>query len=125
MKIKLSPAYLIAFFSLLFFTNELRGWAHVFVAQLISGCWGTKNFDTWTLCSHAEAPGKLIALAWLAGPFVAYIILWTGRWLMDEKKSPATRSLGFSMVFAALPFAGILAAARGSGDETTALRGLF
>jgi hypothetical protein len=122
MKIKISVAYLISFFALIFVIHELQDWMHVMVGEWICGCWGTKGFDAWTMCDHSEVSGSILAFVWLAGPIVIYTIIWIAWGIMESKRSTATWSVGFSLLFATLPLGHILAAARGASDETFALR---
>jgi hypothetical protein len=125
MKLKLSPGYILSFLSLVFLVHELHDWAHVISARVICGCWGIRAFDYWTYCSHCDVEKEIQALAWFAGPVVTYLVIWTGWWLMDPRSSPKRKSLGFSLLFSALPFVRILAAAVGGGDETLGLRQVF
>ncbi|MDR3713435.1 MAG: hypothetical protein P4L51_11500 [Puia sp.] len=125
MKLKLTPAYVLSFLSLVFLVHELHDWAHVIAARFICGCWGLRTFDYWTFCAHCNTDPEFQALAWFAGPAVSYIVVWTGWWLMDPRSSPKRKSLGFSLLFSALPFTRILAAAVGGGDETLGLRQIF
>ena len=125
MKIKFSAVYLLAFLSMLFLIHELHDWAHVFVAQWITGCWGTKAFDSWTFCDLHDISGNIGVLVLLAGPLITYIFIWVAWALLGSTNSSSKKSLGFSMLFASLPFARIFAAARGGSDETSALRQLF
>jgi hypothetical protein len=125
MKIKFSVTYLAGFLSLLFLIQELHDWAHVLAAEWICGCWGTKTFDNWTFCENCEASGSILALAWLAGPALTYILVWISWSLMSRKHSAGTRSFGFSLLFAANPFANIVAAFRGGGDITSSMRMLY
>ncbi len=125
MKLKLSPGYVLSFLSLVFLVHELHDWAHVIAARDICGCWGTRAFDYWTYCSHCNAETEYQAMAWFAGPVVTYIVIWIGWWLMNPRSSPKRKSLGFSLLFSALPIVRILAAAVGGGDETFGLRQIF
>ena len=125
MKINFSVTYLIAFLAMLFLIQELHDWAHVSVAEWICGCWGTKTFDSWTTCEHCEASGNILVLAWLAGPALSFLLIWIAWSLMSRRHSSGTRSFGFSLLFAANPFANILAASAGGGDITMSMRTLY
>jgi len=125
MKIKFSPAYIPAFLSLLFLTQECHDWAHVIWARIICGCWGTKAFDSWSICNNCQASAQLQVLIWLAGPAATYIIISLAWWLMQKRNSAEQKSFGFALLFSAVPFVRILAALAGGTDETYALRQLF
>ena len=125
MKIKLTVLYVLSFFSLVFLVHELHDWAHVLVARALCGCWGTRAFDAWTPCLYCRASSRELVLSWVAGPLVNYIFIWTGWLFMDPQLELDRRCLGFSLVFAALPFPRLLGALAGGGDETTSLRLFF
>jgi hypothetical protein len=125
MGIRITGRYLLGFLALIFFVHECHDWAHFIAARIICDCWGLKSFDNWTLCSDCTASSHLQVWIWFAGPLVTYFIVWLGWWLMSRDKTTSQQSLGFCLVFAAIPFARILAAATGGGDETFGLRQLF
>ncbi len=110
---------------MVFLIHELRDWASVLMSQNVTGCWGTKTFGAWTMCDHSEVSGNVLAFAWLAGPFISYLILWIGYGIIESRKSVSLRSVGFSLMFATLPLKQILAAIRGNSDETNAVREFF
>jgi hypothetical protein len=125
MKLKLTPIYLVSFLTLVFGIHELHDWAHALTARLVCTCWGTREFDFWTFCPGCTASSGLRALAWLAGPLISYIMIWTSWTLMHPENPLHKKALGFSLLFASLPFLRILAALAGGGDETASLRLLF
>lgn len=125
MKVKLTPAYLLAFFSLVFLIHEIHDWAHFILSATYCGCLGNRAFDSWSVCNTCVTSSSAFALATLAGPMVNYIMIWSGWALMHPENTPEKQSVGFSMVFAALPFTRIMASLAGGGDETWALRQLF
>jgi hypothetical protein len=125
MKIKFSVAYLLSFLVLVFLVQELQDWMHVIVGEWICGCWGIKTFNAWTMCEHSEVSGNILAFVWLAGPLLIYILTWIAWSILESKKTTSSWSIGFSLLFATLPLGRILAAARGSSDETNAMRELF
>ena len=92
MKIKFSISFFIAFLSLLFLVQELHDWTHVLTAFWLCGCFGTKAFDSWSLCDHCEVAGNVLVLVYLAGPVINYIMIWVARSLMSRKQSATTRS---------------------------------
>jgi len=125
MKIKLTPSYLLGFFALAFLIHEIHDWAHFILSATYCGCLGSRAFDSWSVCGTCVTSGSALALAILAGPLVNYILIWSGWALMHPENAPEKQSIGFTMVFAALPFPRIMGALAGGGDETWALRQLF
>ena len=125
MKVKLTPAYLIGFFALVFLIHEIHDWAHFFLSATYCGCLGNRAFDSWSVCNTCVTSTSALALATLAGPLVNYVIIWSGWALMYPENPPEKQSVGFSLVFAAMPFPRIMGALTGGGDETGALRQLF
>ncbi|PWT77136.1 MAG: hypothetical protein C5B59_04850 [Bacteroidetes bacterium] len=105
--------------------HECHDWAHFLFARIICGCWGTKGFDTWTVCASCQALPRFQPYLYFVGPLITYIIIWIGFGQLNPKNRPTKRSLGFALVFAGIPFVRILAAAVGGGDETYGLRLLF
>jgi len=125
MRIKFTAVFLLGFIALIFFIHECHDWAHFISGRLICGCWGTKNFDNWTLSKDCNVSSRAQVLVWFAGPAVTYLIIWLSWGMMAKKKSSTVQSLGFSLLFAANPLVRILAAAAGGSDETFGLRQLF
>ena len=125
MKVKLTPIYLLGFFSLVFLIHEIHDWAHFILSATYCGCMGYRAFDSWSVCITCATSASAFALATLVGPLVNYIVIWSGWALMHPENPSEKQSIGFSMVFAALPFPRIMGALAGGGDETSALRQLF
>ena len=125
MKLKPGLLYLLAFFSLVFFIHEIHDWAHVIAAKFYCKYWGSRAFDIWAPSPVCKITTTQLAFCSLAGPVVNYIFLWMGWSLLSPQNELDRRTLGFSLVFAALPFPRLLAAAKGGGDETTGLHQLF
>lgn len=126
MKIKLTPAYVLSFFVLAFLIHEIHDWIHVFVAKGVTGCWGSKAFDLWNICTKKGpiSPRDNFMIT-IAGPLFNWLVICWGWELMSPENEIHQKSLGFSLVFASLPFPRILAAFVGGGDETNSLRMLF
>jgi len=125
MKVKLTPLSFLSFFCLVFLIHELHDWAHFLTAASFCGCLGNRAFDSWTPCVLCNASTGGLALATLAGPLVNTFILWSGWMMMHPDNPPEKQSVGYCMVFAALPLPRIMAALGGGGDDTFALRQLF
>jgi len=125
MKVKLTPSYVLGFFSLVFLIHEIHDWAHFILSATYCGCLGNRAFDSWSVCTTCVTSSSALALSTLVGPLVNYIMIWSGWALMHPENPQEKQSIGFSMVFAALPFPRIMGALAGGGDETSALRQLF
>jgi len=115
MRIKLSFSYSICFLLLLIVMMELHEIIHITVGYIICGCWGNRDFNFWALCDTCNNP-SLSWLATLAGPVFSFSMMWWGRSLLSAKKAP-TKALGFSLIFANIPFGRITEVMKGSGDE--------
>jgi hypothetical protein len=125
MKVKLTPLSVLSFFCLVFLIHEVHDWAHFLTAASFCGCLGNRAFDYWAPCTLCTASTGGLALVTLAGPLVNTIILWSGWMMMHPDNPPEKQSVGYCMVFAALPLPPIMAALAGGGDITWALRQLF
>ena len=125
MRIRFTGKYLLAFLALIFLIHEAHAWAHFIMGRLICGCWGIKSFDNWTLCNHCNASTHSQVWIWFAGPVITYIVIWISWWLLNRKRDSPQKSVGFSLLFATIPFVRILAAMAGGSDETYGLRQLF
>ncbi|WP_223652047.1 hypothetical protein [Hymenobacter psoromatis] len=122
MRITLTWRSLAAFIALLFVAGETHELVHTGLGRLLCGCWGTRNFNVWSLCeSCAHKPLQNLA-ATLAGPLFSFALMWAGYFLLAPRHSVGYRSLGFALVFANIPFARILGAVfMGGNDEVYAL----
>ncbi|TFW13758.1 hypothetical protein E4L96_19290 [Massilia arenosa] len=112
MQVKLGWKFIFAFFALNGVVSELHEQAHITTGRVITGCYGPRDFNVWESC--AANADVLPWAAPLAGPLFSYLVMWLGVWLL---RAAGTRSLGLALVFAPLPFARILTAAMGGGDE--------
>lgn len=122
MKITFTWRTLAAFVALLFCSAEAHELVHTGLGRLLCGCWGTRDFNVWSLCTAcAHKPLQNLA-ATLSGPVFSFALMWVGYRLMGPGRSPARWSLGFALVFANIPFARILGAVfMGGNDEVYAL----
>lgn len=116
MKINLSFKYVIAFLSLLFVMHELHEIAHTSIGRIICGCWGKRDFNVWELCEGCSKEHPISILATIAGPLFSFIMIFLGAWLLKKQKLNF-KSLGFSLIFANMPFGRLLSAILSSGDE--------
>lgn len=122
MKILFTWRSLAAFLALLFCLAEAHELVHTGLGRLLCGCWGTRDFNVWSLCATcANKPLPNLA-ATLSGPLFSFALMWVGYWLMAAGRPAASWSLGFALVFANIPFARILGAVfMGGNDEVYAL----
>lgn len=121
MKIKLTLHYVIAFLALTFVMHEAHEIVHTSVGRLICGCWGQRDFNAWGICENCSERNALANLATFAGPLFTFSMIWMGAFLISQQRTDKQKALGFSLIFANLPFARILTAALGSGDEVWGL----
>jgi hypothetical protein len=122
MKLKVTPLYILSFLCLVFLVHEVHDWAHALVARLICDCWGSRIFDGWDFCAGCSVSSGEQALPTIAGPIINFVLLWIG-WGRLHPDSPAEdKSWGIALIFAALPWNILLAAASGGGDLTSAMR---
>jgi hypothetical protein len=115
MELKIGWKYLVGFLALNGVISELHEQAHITTGRLITGCYGERDFNTWQGCS--EGSQALPFAAPLAGPLLSYAVMWIGAWLLARSATAAGRSIGFSLIFAPLPFARVFTAVMGGGDE--------
>ena len=122
MKLTLTWRSAAAFVALLFFMAEAHELVHTGLGRLLCGCWGTRDFNVWSLCASCATghPGQQFAATY-AGPLFTFAMGWWGYFLLDPRHPVAHRSLGFALVFANIPFVRILGALMGGQDEVYAL----
>lgn len=124
LNIKITWKYLLAFFALTIVCGELHEQIHIQTGRLICGGYGERDFNAWRTAADCAAPAWAF-LATLVGPLWSYAVMWTGAFLLIRAKSVAYKTIGFSLVFAPLPFARIFTAMIGGGDEKVVLRVFF
>lgn len=124
MKLKITAKYAIAFLSLLFIMSELHEIVHTSVGRLICGAWGKRDFNSWAVCESCET-NSLVWLSTLAGPVFTFIMIWIGASKLDASKSIRQKSLGFSLIFANLPFGRLFNPMVKSGDEQNLVNLIF
>lgn len=120
MNINLSFKFVIAFLALLFVMHEAHEIVHTTVGWLICGDWGLRDFNVWGLHEGCSESKPISILATFAGPAFSFAMMWWGAF-MTNNISIGRKSLGFALIFANMPFARILTASFGSGDEVYAL----
>lgn len=124
MQIKLSFSYIIVFLLLTVVMLELHEIVHISVGRTICGCWGTRDFNVWSLCEGCDNNQPFSWMATLVGPLFSFTLMWIGMfWLSCPKAN--MRSLGFSLIFANIPFGRISQAMKGAGDEMVVTKHLL
>lgn len=113
----------IAFLALLFVHNELHEIAHTGVGRVICGAWGPRNFNTWRVACQEITP--VLVFVPIAGLAFTYGLMWIGCYLLRPEYSVTRQSVGFCLIFAAMPFGRIYTVAQSAGDEMVVLRGIF
>ena len=113
----------VAFVALLFVHNEIHEIAHTAVGRAICGAWGPRNFNSWQVACQEIRP-ELIFVP-IAGLGFTYGLMWIGYYLLRQKESVTTQSVGLCLIFAAMPFGRIYTVAQSAGDEMVLLRGVF
>ncbi|MVM33443.1 hypothetical protein GO755_25630 [Spirosoma sp. HMF4905] len=121
MHIKLSFSYVLTFLLLLIVLLELHETVHIVVGYFICGCWGPRDFNVWSLCKGCPENHPLWWVATLAGPLASFALMWLGMIWLSAKPSNKTL-LGFSLVFANIPFGRISNVMMGGGDEMVVTR---
>jgi hypothetical protein len=116
MKLKLSFGYIVTFLLLTVVMLELHEMAHIITGRIICGDWGTRDFNVWSLCKDCSAHHPNSWLATLAGPLFSFALMWLGMFLLNSTNENL-KALGFSLIFANIPFGRISQAMMGSGDE--------
>ncbi|GAB3829298.1 hypothetical protein [Hymenobacter jeollabukensis] len=123
MTLRLTARYLFVFALALLVFTELHELAHLSVLGLVCGSFGPRDFNQWQsgpACAH-PALGFLTSAA---GPLFSYLMMWLGATALTSP-DPKRRGLGFSLLFANLPFARLFTALLGGGDELTIIRTLW
>ena len=124
MKIRITPKYLLALLALMIVTGELHEQVHITTGYLLCGGYGPRDFNAWQTAEVCALP-EWRFLATAAGPLFSYLVMWTGALLLVKAKSKNYQAIGFSLVFAALPFARMFTAVMGGGDEKVVFLKLF
>lgn len=115
MRLHVGWKYMIGFLALNSVVSELHEQAHITTGRIIHGCYGPRDFNVWQTCASGIDAAPYAAP--LAGPLFSYAVMWAGVWLLLRAGTTAWRSIGFTLIFAPLPFARIFTALIGGGDE--------
>lgn len=104
--------WLLAFVCGCFAVSELHEQCHIQTGWLLYGGYGPRDFNVW----QTARTDAYTWLATLAGPLFSYACMWMGYALSRRRPGP-----GIALLFAGLPFARLLTAALGGGDEKVLL----
>ena len=121
MKLKLTSQYVLTFLALTFVMHEAHEIVHTSIGRLICGCWGVRDFNVWELCKGCSEKNPVSVLSTFAGPIFTFIMIWVGAILIRQEKTDRQKAIGFSLIFANMPFARILTSSFGGGDEVWGL----
>lgn len=125
LQIQVTFKNLALFLFFFFLMHELHELAHIFTGRVICGCWGTRDFNVWDLCTDCIRQKPWAIVATFAGPIFTFAMLWIGRYWLKYGRSIQHRSLGLVFILGNMQFGRIYMAATGSGDEVSGLRALF
>jgi len=125
MNIKLNYKFIVSFIALTFVMHEAHEIVHTTIGRMICGCWGQRDFNVWGLCEGCIEKKPIALIATFAGPVFTFIMIWIGASLLKRTNTKEQHSFGFALVFANMPFARILTASLGGGDEVSALNQLL
>jgi hypothetical protein len=122
--LKIGWKYVFAFFALNGVISELHEQAHVRTHLVLSGCYFERDFNNLYPCAAGTDTGGVLPdmASSMAGPLFSYLVMWFGVWLLARASTPARRSIGFTLIFAPLPFARVFTALMGGGDERGFMR---
>lgn len=121
LNIRISLKYLAALFPLMIILGELHEQVHITVGRIICGGYGPRDFNAWQTAADCANPSWTF-LATMVGPLFSYAVMWLGAFLLLKARSLDYKAIGFTLIFAPLPFARIFTAAMGGGDEKVVLR---
>lgn len=121
LNIKISLKYLAALFPLTIISGELHEQVHITTGRIICGGYGPRDFNAWQTAADCAQP-SLAFLATMVGPLFSYLVMWLGAFLLLKAKSLNYKAIGFTLIFAPLPFARVFTVAMGGGDEKVVLR---
>ncbi|HMK03991.1 MAG TPA: hypothetical protein VK489_07370 [Ferruginibacter sp.] len=124
MHLKITGKYIVAFIALNFIMGELHEQAHINTGFFICSCYGPRDFNVWSTCE--DCPNASWAyIATLAGPLFSCTLMWLGAYWFSWSANENKRMIGFSLLFANLPFARIFTALVGGGDEKIVIQSLM
>ncbi len=121
MTIKLNLKFLIAFIALSFVMMEAHEIVHTSVGRFICGCWGQRDFNSWTTCLDCDKTNHYSLWATFVGPLFTFTIIWIGTYLLKSSNSNQQKSFGIALIFSNMPVARFINPIFGGGDEVVVL----
>lgn len=120
MYIKLNFKFVISFLAFLFLMGEAHEIVHTTLGRFICGAWGERDFNAWSLVKGCSQGDLVSLLPTYFGPIFTFAMIWIGTYMLKPKNSVPKKSFGFALIFANMPFARIITAVFGGGDEVYA-----
>lgn len=117
---QLTIRYIIAFFLLMLLVQEAHEVAHLLADKIVGGCGGTRYFLYWDLCE--AAPLKQVVTTALAGPFLTYLFMWIGFFMLGNNPSAVQKSWGFTLIMGSVPLLRMQSLVLRGGDELLSFR---
>lgn len=115
--LRFSWHFALAYMALVEVVWELHEQAHIQFGRLLCGAYGARDFNVWGLARGCSAAHPLAPLAALAGPVFSFAASYCGCLLLLRANSARLRGWGLLLMLAPIPFARLLDAVRGHGDE--------
>ena len=114
--VQLTPGLVAGMAALAVVVHEAHELSHTAVGRLVCGGWGPRNFNTWDLPADCTS-----VIPTVAGPVFSFALMWIGAAMLG---APSRRwlPLGLALVITANPFARLLTAVLGGGDEGALVR---
>lgn len=100
--------------------HEAHEIAHTALGRIICGAWGERDFNVWGLAEGCNQSDLVSMLPTYFGPIFTFVMIWIGAFLLKPENSIQKKSFGFAFIFANMPFARIITAVFGGGDEVYA-----
>lgn len=126
MTVRLTPGYLVAFLSLSALLGVGHEITHHVAGFALCGGWGHMSFNSFSLAPGCrQAHPETVWMVTLIAPLLCnYLPMWIGFFLM-RRHDQASRLLGLTLVFAAIPVMRIGFSLLGMNDEPAVVRFLF
>ena len=125
MRLNLNWKITVAFILLMFLLHETHEIVHTTIGRAICGCWGFRDFNVWNLCEGCIEQKPYAIIATFAGPIYTFALVWLGYWWLTKSTSQTKKSFGLALIFGNMPFARILGALLGGGDEVFGLKNIL
>jgi hypothetical protein len=124
MTVRVDTRYLVAFAALIILCGLAHELAHHLVGAILCGAFGVKTFNSFELAAPCANPDVAFVASVWAGPMLTYALMWLG-WRRLRSPHPATRQLGFALIFANFAVQRVVFALLGGNDEQWVTVNLF